>query len=131
MKLDLGCVRSVLLELESFPIGYYQVSSFKDSVSMYGQENVLYTIVKLCEAGYINAKFARTLDGRPHIDSVFDMTFSGHEFLADIKPQSNWEKLSSALKSGGSASLKVVANVAIDLGTEVLKSKLGLSKYQN
>lgn len=127
MKLDIDCVRDILIELESFPIGYYTISSFQKSIGIYGTERVLYTLVKLTEAGYINAKYNRTLDGRPHIEAVFDITFSGHEFLSDIKPKNNWEKISSAIKQGGGASLKVAANVAIDLGTEILKSKLGLT----
>ena len=127
MKLDIDCVRDVLIELESFPIGSYTISSFQKSIEIYGTDCVLYTLVKLTEAGYINAKYERALSGHLSIHTVFDITFSGHEFLADIKPKNNWEKLSSAIKQGGGASLKVAANVAIALGTEILKSKLGLT----
>lgn len=126
MKLDINCVRDVLIELESFPIGCYNLMAFHKSIEKHGKDCVLYTLIKLSEAGYINSVYGRTSDGRPHIDSVYDISFSGHEFLADIKPQSNWDKLSAAFKQGGGASLKVAANVAIDLGTEALKFKLGL-----
>ena len=54
MKLNIDCVRDVLLEFETFPIGCYFVESFKKSIEHYDQETVLYVLVKLTEADYIN-----------------------------------------------------------------------------
>lgn len=127
MKLNLDCIRSVLMEFEEFPMGQtFFVASFRKSIQSYGEEEVLYSLLKLAEAGYIEAHFYRNMNGKPFFDTIIDITFYGHEFLADIKPQSNWEKISGAVKQGGSASLKTITNVAIDLGTEALKRKLGL-----
>lgn len=128
MVLDIDCIRDILLELESFKIGCYSINAFSESIKKHGKESVVYTLCKLAEAGFINSTEPyRSSDGAPHIDFIYDMTFDGHEFLADIKPQSSWEKLSTAMSQGGSASVKAVGSVALDIGTELLKKKLGLS----
>lgn len=129
MKLDIECIRDILLTIESQP-DFVEMPShdFSALLPQYSHKQVVYTCLKLYEGGYINL-FLFTFPGgsSPTVRCIGDLTFQGHEFLADIKPKSNWEKLSNALKSGGSTSLKTIANVAIDLGTEVLKSKLGLT----
>lgn len=128
MTLDIDCIRDALLELETFEIGCYKPSDFVKSIEKHGKENVLYTLYKLAEAGFINTtEYYRSVDGTPHIDFIYDMTFDGHEFLADLKPQSNWEKISAILKQGGCASVKTIGNVAVTLGTEALKIRLGLA----
>lgn len=126
MTLNIDCVRDVLLEFETFPMGHYFVDSFSKSIEKYSYDDVLYCLLKLAEAGYINAKYYRDMNGCPHIELIYDLTFAGHEFLADIKPKSNWEKLSSAAKQGGGASLKALGNTALDLGVDLLKTRIGL-----
>lgn len=41
MKLNIDCVRDILLELETFPIGVYPVGSLKNSIANHGREPVL------------------------------------------------------------------------------------------
>lgn len=47
MKLNIDCIRDVLLELETLPIGWYDITSFQNSVEKYGTDNVLYTLPPL------------------------------------------------------------------------------------
>lgn len=124
MKLNINCIRDVLLELENFPMGVYCVQSFQDALSKYETDDVIYSLYKLSEAKYINAITGMTQDGRPHINAVYDITFQGHEFLANIKPKKNWEKLSSALKQIGSASFEVLSSAALGLATDSIKVAL-------
>lgn len=124
MKLKIDCVRDVLLEFESFPIGVYTVSSFKNSISKYGNEDVTYSLFKLAEAKYINAVSGMTQDGQPHINAIYDITFQGHEFLANIKPKNNWDKLSGVFKQVGSVSFQVASNVATELATNAMITML-------
>lgn len=128
MKLDIDCVRSVLLELETFPIGRYQVSSFKNSISQYGEENVLYTLVKLAEAKYINANYARTLDGRPCIDAVYDISFPGHQFLEKIKSDSVWnDNVKPVLAQVGTKSFDVIIQIASAVISSLVSKQLGVT----
>jgi hypothetical protein len=129
MKLDIECVRDILLTIEA-QTDFVQISThnFASLLPQYSLNQIIYACWRLYEGGYINLfLFYPPNQSTPIIRCIGDLTFQGHEFLADIKPKSNWEKLSGAFKQSGSASFKAVANVAIDVGTEVLKSKLGLN----
>lgn len=127
MQLNLDCIRDVLLELETFPIGSYTVNSFQNCLSKYSNEQILYTLTKLCEGNYINALFSRTLGGRPIISAVYDMTFQGHEFLEKIRSDNVWNNnLKPVFSSIGSMSLDVVSKVASTVIAALVTSKLGL-----
>lgn len=129
MKLEIECVRDILITLEQQPDFVKMTThNFASLLPQYTFKQIVYTCWRLYEGGYINLfLFCPANSSDPIIRCIGDLTFQGHEFLADIKPKSNWDKLSSALKLGGSASLKAIANVAIDLGTDILKSKLRLT----
>lgn len=128
MKLKIECVKDVLEELENLPIGAHTVSNLEDSIKKHGQEDVLYTVVKLSEAKYINAEYIRTMDGRPHIGSIYDLTFSGHEFLNSIRTPGIWEKIKNAAGEGGTACLKALGDVALEMLKEKMKSELTQKK---
>lgn len=126
MKLKIECVKDVMEELECLPIGAHTLGAFQKSIEKHGQEDVLYTIVKLSEAKYINGEYLRTLDGRPHMGSIYDLTFSGHEFLNSIRTPGVWERIKGAAGDGGTACLKAIGDVAMDMLKEKLKSELSL-----
>lgn len=127
MKLDAECVRSVLLELEEKPLGVYLPDDLSESFSKYGMENVEYAILKLNEAGYIRAGISETLSGDYEIFGILDITFNGHEFLNSIRSPSVWERLKDSTLDGGTACLKVVGDIAVEILKEIAKEKLHLS----
>ena len=53
MQLTPDCIRDVLLELETFHMGAYKADEFQNSISSHDREQVLYTLIKLFEGGYI------------------------------------------------------------------------------
>ena len=112
MKLNVNCVRSILLELEEFPLGSYTPYDFKQAISEFGIDSVEYTLKKLYEGGYINAKVTDPDTERLDFYGIFDMTFSGHEFLAKIRDSQQW----SAVKKGAGAirnySLSAISAIA-------------------
>lgn len=126
MKLNLDCVRDVLIEMESFPLGCYNVTSFTNIIPKHSWDDINYTLYKLAEAGFIIATYELRPDGQVRINVVYDITFKGHEFLAGIKSQDIWSRISETIKQGGAASLQVISKVAVELGVEVFKKKLGL-----
>lgn len=127
MKLNTDCVRDVLLELESFPIGQYTLKSFCKTVSKHGEETTYYTLTKLAEGKYINAEYAQTMDGRIHLAVVYDLTFAGHEFLSTVRAPGIWEMLKDAASDGGTACIHLIGEIAADILKEQIKRKLGLS----
>ncbi len=118
MKLDIECVRDILITLEQQP-GFVKMTihDFSSLLPQYTVNQIIYTCWRLYEGGYINLfLLCPYTSSEPIIRCIGDLTFQGHEY-----------KLSDALKLGGSASFKAIANVAIDLGTDILKSKLKLT----
>ncbi|MCI9537119.1 MAG: DUF2513 domain-containing protein [Eubacterium sp.] len=129
MKLDIECVRDILITLEQQP-GFVKMTihDFSSLLPQYTVNQIIYTCWRLYEGGYINLfLLCPYTSSEPIIRCIGNLTFQGREFLADIKPKGNWDKLSDALKLGGSASFKAIANVAIGLGTDILKNKLKLT----
>ena len=128
MKLNIDCVRDILLAVESKDFGHQlTLDSLHTQIPQYTLDEVEYACLKLDEANMLDVTYINTI-GRttPAVARINELTYQGHEFLNDIRAEDNWQKLSSALKQGGSASLKAIANVALELGTSALKSKLGL-----
>lgn len=128
MKLKIDCVKDVLEELESFPIGCSSLSDLEKSIARHGSEDVLYTIAKLSEAKYINADVERTIDGYPHVFYIYDLTFTGHEFLNRIRSQDVWAKIKGAVCEGGTASLKIIGEIAAEILKETALKKFGMRK---
>lgn len=120
MKLDIDCVRDVLLDLETFPIGCYTLHDLKVSVGKHGANNVLYTLSKLKEAGYINAEIACWESGTIDCYGVYNMTFSGHQFLETIRANKVWVKTQGILNQIGSHSFDLVKQVASAILSQLL-----------
>lgn len=129
MKLQLECVKDILEELEELPIGSHNLHTFQKSIDKYGEDDVIYTLAKLSEAEYINADVRRTMDGRPHIGGIFDLTFAGHEFLNSIRLPGTWERIKGAAGEGGTACLKAIGEVALELFKEHIRSQLSLKRH--
>lgn len=126
MKLEIECVRDTMLELEAFPLGCISLRSFTKSIEKHGEMNVIYTLAKLKEGGYIKAEIYMAESGEYFCGAIYDITFKGHEFLNSVRSASVWEQLSGAASEGGTACLKVIGDIAIDIAKEALKAKFGL-----
>ena len=126
MILDVNCVRSVLLEFECFPMGVYTPCDFAKSVARYGLESVEYTLAKLVEAGYINAELYPLRNGSLEFNGIFDITFSGHQFLETIRDGKVWQKTKSVADSVGSRSFDIISKIAGNVLSGLISAKLGL-----
>ena len=127
MKLTPDCIRDVLLELETFHMGAYKVDAFQNCIESYDREQVLYTLIKLFEGGYINAQLERSPAGQLIIFRVYELTFQGHEFLEKIRSDTIWnQKLKPVFTTIGSMSLEVISSVANNAITSLVLQKLGL-----
>ena len=126
MKLKIECVKDVLEELESLPIGVHTLVNLPKSIQKHGADDVVYTVLKLFEANYISGTYTRTLDGRPHIGAVYDITFQGHEFLNSIRSPDVWERLKEASVDGAGACVKAVGEIALEIAKDAALRKIGL-----
>lgn len=127
MKLNIDCVRSVLLAIENLEYG--EVCNFSDFLSkpeLYGyQENdVQYTCQKLLEAGYIKALIAHSLRQPEFVARVSDLTYSGHEFLNTIRKDTLWEKTKNIAKNIGISSLSGLSEIGKQLASSAITDAL-------
>jgi hypothetical protein len=118
MKLNYDCVRSVLLTVEKsktideeLNLNPLTVEMIFEQLPKYEDNEILYTIEKLKEAGYINAalQFAagHFIDG-----AVSSITYSGHEYLDNIREPEVWRKVKAMLKNAGAITLPLISQAA-------------------
>ncbi len=118
MKLNYDCVRSVLLTVEKsktideeLNLNPLTVETIFEQLPKYEDNEILYTIENLKEAGYINAalQFAagHFIDG-----AVSSITYSGHEYLDNIREPEVWRKVKAMLKNAGAITLPLISQAA-------------------
>jgi hypothetical protein len=124
MKLNQDCVRNLLLTVEE----EIMLNDFLDAARLqqkprlqtFSLNDVIYTISKLNEAGYINANILITFDGSDAI--VSSLTHSGHLFLDNIRDDGVWKETKNKASKFASVSLPILSEIA----SSYIKSKLGL-----
>lgn len=127
MQLTPDCIRDVLLELETFPMGAYKASAFCNCLEKYSNEQILYTLIKLYEGHYVNAVFKRSSSGIPIIFHVYDITFQGHEFLESIKSDTIWNQhIKPVAEKVGSKSFEAITQIASSVITTLITNCLSV-----
>lgn len=124
MKLNIDCVRDLLIECEKLP---YESTPSLDTffkfelLAKYSPEEISYSMEKLYEAGFINFRTLRVWGG-PKFDGTFqDITWLGHEFLNKIRNDNIWNKTKEKVsETVGSASLEILGAVAGSITTRLL-----------
>lgn len=123
MKLNHDCVRDLMLAIENFhsATAWYSVSSMIDDdlENKYSLEEVCYATLCLKEAGYIKATC--TIDLKAY--TVQRLTWSGHEFLDNIRDNETWKVTKDISSKLSSVSLTLMASLA----KAYLLKKFGLS----
>ena len=120
MELNKDCVRDVLLGCEEMlkmdEEGYMNSLSHEELEQVlpnYKTEDIIYTVVKLKEAGFLDVKVTRA-SGNILVDvRINDITFTGHEFLNDIRDDNNWKQVKEIAKSVGAFSINMIAQIAV------------------
>ena len=112
MRLNPDCVRDILLVVEEYSNFGKTVkfSSSQDYTQLkdYTNDEVFYHI-KQCQLNGLLTRVDWTMD--PHC-FVYDLSPGGHEFLANIRADTNWNKVKQTAKSVGSESLSVLTQIA-------------------
>lgn len=112
MRLNPDCVRDILLTVEELS-GFGSYVEFRDSedcdrLKEYSLDTVRYHI-KQCELSGFFTKVTWYLSGECVVQ---DLSPAGHEFISNIRADTNWSKVKSKAKIVGSESLSVLAQIA-------------------
>lgn len=128
MRLNPDCIRDILFYVEE-NAGYSETIPFYTNLEHfniklkndYPADVILYHL-ELCEEyGYLTI-YSHTMGAI----NVKRLSVSGHEFLENIRQDTNWNKTKEVAKSAGSTSIKILSNVASNLITALISKKLGL-----
>lgn len=118
MKLNPDCVRDILIAIEERS-GYYKTVDFREIINSvdYSEDETLYHI-RQCEMSGLIVGVKRMLRNNGIIK---DLSPEGHEFLANIRSESNWSNIKKKAMEIGSFSLNALSQIAINY----ISSKIG------
>ncbi|QEY33725.1 DUF2513 domain-containing protein [Caproiciproducens galactitolivorans] len=121
MKLNPDCIRDILLAVEE-NTGYrkeLQISRalpLPEQLQKYDFETVAYHAKQCIMAGLL-------VKGHPFLRveiPIADLTPAGHDFLANIRADTNWNRVKQKAKSVGSESLSILIQIASQVITSML-----------
>lgn len=126
MRLNPDCIRDILLTVEENTdfSTYMRFNEGTDYplLKKYSTDEVFYHI-KQCELSCLIPKVSFSFGPSCLIE---DLTPSGHEFLANIRSDSAWNKTKEISKNIGSSSLDTLKQIATGVITELIKSQFQL-----
>lgn len=122
MELNVDCMRAIMLEIEKQPLNStLRPKTLKESLPDFESDDIDYAILKLNEAGFINATI-------PHYDngycilSIESLTYNGHQFLETIRDNKVWRKTKNICGKIGSFAIDVITKVASGVISDLIKS---------
>lgn len=120
LKLDFDIVRKLLLYIEEnvYRNNFLMLSSYNNDT-----EEEIYAAIKLHEAGFIDAHINKFIDGNIRI-IVRSITWNGHEFLDNIRPETSWKKTKNIAQKIGGASLNILSDISAKVTADIIKSQL-------
>lgn len=126
MRLNPDCIRDILLTVEE-NTGYGTSMHYDDDTSYeylesYTHDEVMYHI-RQSEFSNLIIKVSYFIGGGCLINDLSPM---GHEFLANIRSDTNWNKTKDIAKNVGSYSLDALSKIATSVITSMINSQLGL-----
>lgn len=143
MKLDMDCVRDILLCVEEntglrkncvfIDGGLSETADFlgnrrdpepyqQELLDRYDNDTLIYHVYYCIEAGLISK-----LSQSSKIDIyIADLTPAGHELIGNIRADTNWKKVQETGSKIGAFGLNMVSKIAEAVATAWLKQYLGL-----
>ena len=128
MRLNMDCVRDILLACESFGPEHTPVMVGDIASVCKNEWNTLdlkYTISRMCEGHLISGM---TLNGDAELEqqvpAIFSITWDGHQFLEKIRDEKTWAKTKTALTAVRNYSLSAISAIAEGITTAAINAYL-------
>ena len=127
MKLNPDCIRDILLYMEDAPYGEEICpDQLFNALPNYSPDEISYAVMKMDEAGFVNASIEKYIDGSAEF-VLLDITYSGHQFLSNIRENKIWSGVKSIAGKVGATSLEAFTQIASGVITELIKAHFGLT----
>ena len=125
MKLNHNCIRDFLLYAEQTLD--YKTKIFSTDLKLdYPAEELLYTMDKLLEAGYIEGMKKSFIGSDLPQIAITSITWEGHQFMDNIRDDGVWKETKTILGKFSSVSVGIVGNVASQVITSLIQKQLAL-----
>lgn len=128
MKLNHDCVRQVLLDMEenlTLKRTHFLNAIHPDTIEIYGIDNVIYSMVQLKNAEYIEASFS-VINGIDSVIYISKLTWKGHQFLDTVRDSKIWKKTKGILSRLESSPITFVSTVASSVLSDFIAGKITL-----
>ena len=117
MKLNPDLIRDILLTVEETSTFNHATEYQKDKHSFprlntYSHDEIIYHIEQCSLSNLIRG--VHYYDGGEDI-LITDLTPSGHEFIANIRENNNWNKVKNCAENIGSFSISTLQQIAINV----------------
>lgn len=129
MKLDISCVRSILLTVEKYETIYDPVSFaeepynyYKDYLDSYDIDQILYHVQYCIKAGLLSDVYGAKSWGHTNFDCCLEPF--GHDFLANTRTDEKWNLTQTIFSKVGGASLKALSAIAEGVTTALANKYL-------
>lgn len=121
MKRNPDLIREILFKIEEHQDTECELTD-KDLTKTASEEEVLYHVELLIEAGLIKAEMANDITGR-EVACIDRLTWEGHNFVEAARNNTNWQKAKTIMaKTGG-----FVLELTKPLLLELLKQQIQLT----
>lgn len=125
MKLNPDCIRDLLLDVEAKStfdnVVIYYEGTDEPLFNKYGVDTVFYHIRQADCAGFFIGEVTYTFDLSA---IIIDLSPEAHEFLANIRQDTNWNKTKSIASKVGSFSLNVLKDISVEVISKVISDQL-------
>lgn len=128
MKLNPDCIRDILLTVETecnynHAFEYEKDSEKSKFLVNYSHDEIVYHIRQCSKSGLIDG--LKSFDGGDYL-LIGDLSPEGHEFISNIRTDTNWNKTKEIAKNIGSDSLDALRNIAVGVITSLIEHQFGL-----
>ena len=144
MRINIDCLRDVLMYcmdcldyIENGNIWKREVIDLQDiykskELCGYQKKDIMYSIMKLKEAGYIVIAHEYPKNETYINDClIMDVTMKGHQFAETIKEPNVWDKTKGIVSKIGNHTLGFIETVAHDIAVESAKQAITIMMTQN
>lgn len=127
MKLDSDCIRDILIDLEKKIQDVGTLVTYPKESSLFDkyQRNVLSYHTRQCVLSGLLITYNQSFDGQ-YSFHIKDLSPAAHEFLANIRSESNWGKTKEVASKVGSFSLSALTQIATGVVTSLINKQLGI-----
>lgn len=122
MKLNPDCIRDILLDIESKTTfktyaKYTEPDDFSNLQPKYEVDEIMYHIRQCEHSELFIDKVSYFIGGGC---MVRDLSPKGHEFIANIRKDTNWNRTKSIAKDVGSVSINALTDIASQIIAELI-----------